>query len=124
MAQNKGGRNNHRYIAQKRNDKRRKSFTKSLQSAGSRNRNRGYDKAQTDNVQGACAERNRFGICGKKRNQRLCGKQTAQSACKHHSGSHGKRGIINLFYALHFTRTVIVADNRAHTLNNAVGRQI
>lgn len=65
MAQNKGGRNNHRYIAQKRNDKRRKSFTKPLQSAGSRNRNRGYDKAQTDNVQGACAERNRFGICGK-----------------------------------------------------------
>ena len=30
----------------------------------------------------------------------------------------------NIFYALHFTRTVIVADNRAHTLNNAVGRQI
>ena len=27
MAQNKGGRNNHRYIAQKRNDKRRKSVT-------------------------------------------------------------------------------------------------
>ena len=74
VAQNKGSRNNHRYIAQKRNDKRRKSFTKALQSAGSRNGNRGYDKAQTDNLQGACAERNRFGICGKKRNQRLCGK--------------------------------------------------
>ena len=118
-----GGHDND-HIAEKRNYKGLHAFSKAFHGTGggdgySRNKKAGADDLQCS---GACG--NGFRGSGEK-SHKLSGRQEADNGSKEHDHTAGLQGEPeDFFYTLHLTGTEVVADQRAHSLDDSVGREI
>ena len=78
-------------------------------------------KAQTDDAQGSLADGDGFGVGGEQLHQRAGSEQADDRARSHDGSTHDEGEFVELFHAGVLFGTVIVANERAHTLHDAVG---
>ena len=118
------GRHDNNYIAEKGNNKGLGALSKAFQGAGSSNGYSGNQEAGADDLQG-------FGACGNgflggcEKSHKLPGCQETDNGSKEHDHTAGLQGKPeDFFYTFHLTGTEVVADQRAHSLDDSVGREI
>ena len=124
MAQHSGQRHDEYDVAAQRDDQRFCALAKAFQCTG---RGGGYGrnhKAQTDDAQGSLADGDGFGVGGEQLHQRAGSEQADDRARSHDGSTHDEGEFVELFHAGVLFGTVIVANERAHTLHDAVGGQI
>ena len=118
-----GGHDNDR-IAEKGNYKGLRAFSESFHSSGSGDGYCGDQKTGTDDLKGFGTGGNGFRGGGEK-SHKLSGCQKADNSTKEHDHTAGLQGKPeDLFHALHLPGSEVVADQRAHALDDAVSRQI
>src|SRR5699024_2396240 len=105
-------------------DQRLRPFPKTFQGPGGGNRDRGHNKAKTDDAQGVLSDGNGLGVSGEQPDE-LRGKgQADYGAGGHDAGTKCGRQFVNFLYAPVFPGAVIVADQRAHALHNPAAGKI
>ena len=124
MAQYGGQRHDENNVAAQRNDQRFCAFAQTLQCAAGGGGKGGHHKAQTDDAQGGLTGIKSLGVGSKQLHQRAGGEQADARAGCHDGCAHDKSELIELFHTGVLPGTVVVADERAHTLHDAVGGQI
>lgn len=114
--------NNH--ISHQRDDKGWEAFSESFECTGDGDRNRRDDKANANNAKSRSAKANRFCIRGEKSDQGAWNSKTKCSTDYHDTRYKNQRIKKNLPYTGMFTCTIIVANQRTHSLNNTISSQI
>ena len=118
-----GGHDND-HIAEKGNYKGLRAFSKAFHGTGSGNGYSRNKKAGADDLQCSGASGNGFrGSCEK--SHKLSGCQEADNGSKEHDHTAGFQGEPeDFFHTLHLTGTEVITDQRAHSLDDSVGREI
>ena len=118
-----GGHDND-HIAEKGNYKGLRAFSKAFHGTGSGNGYSRNKKAGADDLQCSGASDNGFrGSCEK--SHKLSGCQEADNGSKEHDHTAGFQGEPeDFFHTLHLAGTEVITDQRAHSLDDSVGREI
>ena len=118
-----GGHDND-HVAEKRNNKGLGTFSKAFPGTGGGDGYCGNQEAGADALQcsGTCGNGFR-GSCEK--SHKLSGCQETDNGSKEHDHTAGLQGQPeDFFHTLHFTGTEVITDQRAHSLDDSVGREI
>ena len=123
-AQYKRRRKNNEYITTQGDHQRSGSFSKSLQRAGGSDGYGGYQESRADNAQCGFAGPDSFRIGSKHFHKPFRNRETDSSSGDHDHAAHGKCDKIDPAHPSVFLRAVIVADHRAHSLNDPAGGKV
>ena len=124
MAQHSGQRHDEYDVAAQRDDQRFCALAKAFQCTGGGGGYGRNHKAQTDDAQGGFTGGNGLRVRGEQLHQRAGSEQADDRACSHDGSTHDEGEFVELFHAGVLLGTVVVANERAHTLHDAVGGQI
>lgn len=111
-------------IPAQRDDQRFCALAQSLQCTGSGGGDCRDDKADADDAQRGLPGGDGFGVLGEQPHQLPGSKLTDHRARRHDGCAHEQGQLEQLFHPSVLPRTVVVADEGAHSLHEAVGGQV
>ena len=123
-AQHCGQRHDEHHIAAQRDHQRRHALAKALQCAGRGGGHCRHHKADADDAQGLGTGGDGIGVGGEQPDELPGGQQADDRAQRHDGDAHKQGELVQLLHAGVLPGTVVVADERAHTLYDAVGGQV
>ena len=123
-AEEEGSRDDEQRVAQQRDDQRRDAHPQPFKRAAGYDRDRGDHKAEADRAQSGAPGCNRFGVLRKQPDQFGRDQPAQRGSHRHDAGRKRKRHTVDLLHARMLPRPVVITDDRAHALHDAVGRKV
>ena len=124
VTQQRSQRHDENNIPAQRDDQRFCALAQTLQRTGGGGGHRRDDKTDADDAQGSLPGGDGFGVLGEQPHQLPGGKLTDDRARRHDGCTHEQGQLEQLFHPGVLPRTVVVANEGAHALHEAVGGQI